>query len=134
MTSANLTPEQETFESGLRDGRLLFQRCTKCGHSWLPARAECPSCWRPAATWEEASGFAEVISWVVYHRAYDPAVKDRLPYNVALVRLDEGPQMVTNLVGTGDCQDLIGGERVTLVLQCDGGRMLARFALADAPD
>ena len=39
-----------------------------------------------------------MVSWVIYHHAYHEAFKDRLPYNVALVELDEGPRLITNIV------------------------------------
>jgi uncharacterized OB-fold protein len=77
---------------------MTFQRCAECGHAWLPTREECPKCWSPDWRREEASGEAKVVSWVVYHTAFDKRFAERLPYNVALVELAEGPRMITNLV------------------------------------
>jgi uncharacterized OB-fold protein len=78
-----------------------FQRCRACGRAWLPAREACPECLSPAWDREVSSGSGRLVSWVVYHTAFDPSVADRLPYNVAVVELDEGPRLITNLVGSG---------------------------------
>ena len=81
------TPLSQPYWDALSDGRLTFQHCGKCGHNWLPPRAECPECLGPEWDWQAASGKGRVISWVIYHHAYHDAFKDRLPYNVALVEL-----------------------------------------------
>lgn len=118
----------ETHRRALDARRLTFQRCTACGRAWLPAREECPACWSPDWAWHEASGGGVVVSWVVYHTAFDPRFKDRLPYNVAVVELDEGPRMVTNLTAMPD-RDVIGA-RVALTFETDHDRPLPRFRLA----
>jgi uncharacterized OB-fold protein len=75
----------------------------------------------------DASGKGRVISWVIYHHAYHEAFKDRLPYNVALVELDEGPRLITNIVNP---QAGIAAEKpVTLKIEDEHGVALARFAL-----
>ena len=50
--------------------------------------------------WVAPSGKGKVHSFVVYHRAYHPSLADAVPYVVALVELDEGPRMISNIV---DC-------------------------------
>lgn len=127
--TATLVPA-EIYRAALEEERLTFQRCAACGHAWLPARTECPSCWSPDHAWEAASGMATVVSWVVFHVAFDPRFKDRTPYNVALVDLDEGPRLVTNIIGIPDDEDLVG-RRVVLCFEEDMGRKLPRFGLAD---
>jgi uncharacterized OB-fold protein len=94
-----LTELNQPYWDALADGRLTFQRCQRCRNAWLPQRNECPRCLEADWAWEDASGSARVLSWVVYHTAYDESFKDRVPYNVAIVELDEGPRMVTNIVG-----------------------------------
>src|SRR5690606_519147 len=119
------------YWAALDEGRLTFQCCDDCGNKWLPPRSECPRCWSPQWQWLEATGRAEVVSWVVYHTAFDKRFKDRLPYNVAVVQLHEGPRMITNLVDLPD--DAVGliGRPVELVIQRDLDRALPRFRLAD---
>jgi uncharacterized OB-fold protein len=121
------TPLSRPYWDALRRGRLTFQRCRKCGHAWLPPRAECPECLAAEWDWADASGKGRVISWVIYHHAYHEAFRDRLPYNVALVELDEGPRLITNIVNP---QAGIAAEKpVTLKIEDEHGVALARFAL-----
>jgi uncharacterized OB-fold protein len=118
----------ETYRAGLDAGRLTFQRCRACGDAWLPPREECPHCWSPDWDWEEASGKATVVSWVVYHTAFDKRFAGRLPYNVAVVELDEGPRMITNIVEIPADGDVIGRKAV-LAFEMDHDRLLPRYRL-----
>jgi len=110
---------------GLDEGRLSFQRCGACHHAWLPPRTECPKCLSPQWQWETASGRAKLVSWVVYHHAYHPYFASRLPYNVAVVELVEGPRMMSNIV------EADGRLRIemplALVIQRESGVALPRF-------
>ena len=122
------TPLSKPYWDALAQGRLTFQRCRKCNYAWLPARAECPECLAADWEWQTASGKGRVISWVIYHHAYHEAFKDRVPYNVTLVELDEGPRLITNIVNP---EAGIKAERpVTLKIEDEHGVALARFALA----
>ena len=123
------TELSKPYWDGLREGRLLIQRCA-CGHAFLPARKHCPACLAPDPSWERASGRGVILSWVVYHVAYHPAFESRLPYNVALVELDEGPRVLTNIVDGND--RLAGGAKVELAIEQEEGFPLARFRLAGA--
>lgn len=122
------TPLNAPYWDALAAGRLDFQRCRRCHRAWLPPREECPACWEADWAWETASGRGRLVSWVVYHRAPNPAFTDRVPYNVALVELDEGPRLVTNLLGTESVAPRIEAP-VVLEVQVDGGLALARFRL-----
>ena len=63
----------------------------------------------------------------MYHTAYHPAFEARLPYNVALVQIDEGPRLITNIVDPHD--QLFGNARVQLQVEWEGETALARFRL-----
>jgi uncharacterized OB-fold protein len=112
-----------------RDGTLSFQRCTACGHAWLPARSECPGCLGEQWQREASKGDAALVSWVVYRHAYHPAFEARLPYTVAVVKLDEGPRMISNIVGA-DAASLRIDQRLRLVLQDEGDVKVPRFTPA----
>jgi len=116
----------------LSEGRLDFQHCRVCDHNWLPARAQCPACLSDESEWRPASGKGRIISWVVYRTAYAPHLTERVPYNVAIVELVEGPRLMTNIIGHPDGQGLSIGAPVELVIETDFGRALPRFRLAKA--
>jgi hypothetical protein len=94
----NPTRFTEPFWEGTRRGVLLVQRCRACGDwRWTPQLA-CPRCWSEDAEWAETRGRGTVYSYTaVVHRAVDPA-RFRTPYVLAVVQLDEGPHLLTNIV------------------------------------
>lgn len=118
------------YWEALDAGELAFQRCSACGGAWLPARSECPRCLGAEWTWERAGGGARLVSWVVYHRSYHPAFAERLPYNVAIVELDEGPRLITNIAGIKGGEGLTADMRLRLGVEREGDVPLARFRIA----
>ena len=110
----------------LEQGRLTFQRCGHCNNAWLPARTECPRCLASEPRWEEAGGRAKLVSWVVYHHGYHEYYATRLPYNVAVVELDEGPRLISNVIA--DVKSLRIDMPLRLEIQREAGVALARFA------
>ncbi len=116
------------YWQGLKNGVLHFQRCQHCAHAWLPARHECPACLGEQWRWEAASGGARLISWVVYHVAYHKAFEHRLPYNVAIVELDEGPRLMSNVVGVSDARGFRIDQRLALQIEDEGGTAVPRFS------
>ena len=121
----DITPFNEEHWTALKDGKLLFQRCQSCGHAWLPAREDCPNCLHEGFVWEQAGGKGKLISWVVYHVPFNKTFADKLPYNVAVVELDEGPRMITNIVNAADGME--ADQSVELVVEEEDGVSLARF-------
>ena len=115
------------YWDSLERGALSFQRCSDCGHAWLPVRSECPHCLGAAWAWESAAGGAKLISWVVYHTAFHPAFAARLPYTVAVVELDEGPRLISNVVGLGAGPPLVIEQRLRLVIEDENGTAVPRF-------
>jgi uncharacterized OB-fold protein len=120
------------YWDALAEGRHTFQRCSFCANAWLPPRRECPRCLRDEWTWETASGTARLISWVVYHVAFHPAFKDRLPYTVAVVELAEGPRLISNIVGNDDPESLRIGQPLQLKIECEDGFALPLYRPAEA--
>jgi uncharacterized protein len=112
----------------LDEGRLMFQRCAVCGHAWLPPRTECPRCLAAQPRWETASGAAKLVSWVVYHHGYHEHFANRLPYNVAVVELAEGPRLISNV--NASQERLRIDMSLKLAIEREAGVALARFAPA----
>lgn len=81
------------------EGRLLFQRCPSCAHAQFYPRALCTHC---AATpeWQEASGRGKVHTFTVVRQMGAKPFRERLPYVVAMIELEEGVRMMTNVT---DC-------------------------------
>ncbi len=135
LVLGELAPVEERYWEAVRQGRLDFQRCTECANAWLPPREECPNCLSTAYSWEQTKGEGEIVSWVVYQVGYHPALEQRLPYNVAIIRLDEGPRLISNIVDDDLDEpryDLIHvGDRVRLLVAERHGLTLPLFTLLD---
>jgi uncharacterized OB-fold protein len=98
----------QSYWDGLRRRELRLQRCNDCGKTWYPPSPFCPVCWSRNFAWQKLSGRGKVNSWVVFHQAYFSSFKDEVPYNVAEVELEEGPRLLTNLVGVDNADISIG--------------------------
>lgn len=114
------------YWEGLQAGELLYQSCDH-GHAWLPPRTACPYCLSRSIAWLRAKGTGSLVSWVVYHVAHHESFKDRVPYNVAIVELDEGPRLITNILAPNT--ELRADARVTLAVDRSKGAALACFTL-----
>jgi len=80
-------------------GRLAVQRCRSCGDRHFPPGPVCPVCLSEDQDWQAVGGGASLVSWVRFHRAYWDGFAQDVPYDVCLVRLDEGPLLVSNFAG-----------------------------------
>lgn len=89
------TPETLHFWEGTKAGKLLLQQCSVCSHIYFPPRPFCPECASRDVGIVEASGRGVLYSYVINHRL--PKWIDA-PYSIAVVQLDEGPRMMTNIV------------------------------------
>lgn len=103
-----ITDENRPFWEGARRGALCMQRCCDCKHVRFPISHVCPDCLSYAFEWVDLSGRGEVFAYIVYHQLYNKAFADVLPYNVALVQLEEGPRMYSNIVGCSNDEVKVG--------------------------
>lgn len=78
---------------------LRMQKCSSCGHIRFPVSIICPRCHSLEAEWTKLSGKGKVYSYVIYRMAYHPAYKNDIPYAVAIIELEEGPRMESNVTG-----------------------------------
>ena len=93
-----ITPLTEPFWSAAKERRLVIQRCDGCAAYRFPPEPACVFCASPRSTWTEVSGRATLWSWTVGHPPLLPYFAERAPWPVAVVQLEEGPRMVTNVV------------------------------------
>ncbi|HEY0297035.1 MAG TPA: Zn-ribbon domain-containing OB-fold protein [Bordetella sp.] len=94
-----LNKDNSPFWEGCKEGKLRMQRCDACGHIRFPINTVCPRCLDSGFHWHDLSGRATVFSYIVFHQVYNKAFAGDVPYNVALVQLEEGPRMYSNVVG-----------------------------------
>jgi len=88
-----------TFWEGCRNHQLKFQKCGQCGLVRWPPSVICPECHALDHIWILSGGKGKVFTYAVYHQAFHPAFQNDLPYMVAVIHLEEGPHMLSNLVG-----------------------------------
>jgi uncharacterized OB-fold protein len=94
MTQRQLLPDTNKpltapFWAGLRERRLVVQRCASCGTKRYPAAPLCPDCLARGGEWVEVPAEGELWSYIVYRRALSPAFAADVPYAVGLVEVDE---------------------------------------------
>lgn len=82
-----------------RRHELQIQRCADCGGFQFPARVLCTHCGSRRVAAHRARGTGEVYAYTIVHRPPEPAFAPDVPYVVAVIQLDEGPRMMTNIVG-----------------------------------
>lgn len=90
------SPETQPFWEGCAAGELRLQRCRPCDAHYFPPRQLCPRCLSDDVTWETVSGRGTLHTYVINHRA---APGFEAPYAIAVVQLEEGPRMMSNIVG-----------------------------------
>jgi uncharacterized OB-fold protein len=95
----NMNGDSKEFWAGCKAHELRFQKCKACGHVRWPASIICPMCYSKEMKWIVVEGKGRVYSFAVYHVAYHPGFENDLPYVVADVELEEGPRLLTNIVG-----------------------------------
>ena len=84
-----------------KNHELRMQKCRDCGYIRFPSSILCPRCHSMDADWIKLSGRGKIYSFVIYRAPYHPSYTDDIPYTVAIIQLDEGPRMESNII---DCK------------------------------
>jgi uncharacterized OB-fold protein len=87
------------FWEAAQEGRLVVQRCERCGAGWWPAIERCGDCDGGDLVWSQVAPEGSVWSYAVYHRVFDPRLDVQLPYAVAAVELASGVCLPGRVVG-----------------------------------
>ena len=124
----SMTPDTQFFWDGTKEHRLLIQRCVSCAQLRHPPRPMCPHC--GSVEWDtvEASGRGTVYSFVMPH--HPPYPWFEYPYIVALIDLEEGTRLVSNLVGIAPDAVSTGMPVEVCFEEFDGGLVLPLFTPA----
>jgi uncharacterized OB-fold protein len=121
--------ETTPFWDACAAGRLMLPKCDGCGQLiWYPRRF-CPFCATHSVTYVEVSGRGTVYTFTIMRRGDGP-FREKSPYVLAYVQLDEGPIMMTNIVGV-DPESVEVGQAVRVVFEPAGdGDAIPRFTAA----
>ena len=120
-------PYNGPFWDALRAGVVRMPRCAGCGHVQFPMGPVCSECLGSDLAWTAVSGRGRVWGYAVYHHVFHPAFADEVPYNVAMIALDEGPLIASNVVGVEN-DAIQAGMRVAAVFdEVDAQTTLLRF-------
>jgi uncharacterized OB-fold protein len=121
-------PETAEFWDACAEGRLVVPRCDDCGDLFWYPRLVCPICGSQSVTYTEVSGRGTIYARAVMRRGDGP-FREVAPYVLAMVQLEEGPTMMTNIVGA-DPETVVVGQAVHVVFDevPDGTDAVPRFA------
>jgi uncharacterized OB-fold protein len=103
------SPLSVPFWQGSQSAELRYQRCDECGLANFPPTEHCRQCLSAELRWTISGGVGEIYSWTVVYRPVTPEFEP--PYAPAIITLDEGYQMLSNVVGVAP-GDLAIGMRV----------------------
>lgn len=108
--------ETQEFWSATQRGALMYAHCTDCGKPHYYPRPFCPFCWSENVNLKQAKGSGTLYTWSTVYSNDLPPFKERLPYVAAIVDLDEGVRLSTNIVQC-PIEDLRVGMPVQVVFE-----------------
>jgi uncharacterized protein len=91
-------PVTAPFWESVKAHAMQLQRCNGCGRFIFYPRGVCPHCFSDDLAWQPVAGTGAVHAFTIVQRHPSPAFNDEVPYVVALIELDEGVRMLSNLV------------------------------------
>jgi uncharacterized OB-fold protein len=93
-----ITPEAQPYWDGLKEQKLLLPTCEDCRKPFFYPRIACPHCHSRRITWMQASGKGRLYSFEIAYRSLNPRFKIEPPYILAMIELEEGPRIMSNLI------------------------------------
>lgn len=100
--------ETQPFWDAAREGHFLLRRCADCGRAHHYPRPFCPFCWSEDVPWVQASGRATLYTFSTVFLNDLPPFSDSVPYVAAVVDLEEGPRVMTQIVDAGPAELSLG--------------------------
>jgi uncharacterized OB-fold protein len=91
--------ETAPYWEATTNDKLLIKKCRSCGRPYFYPRNHCPKCWSTDTEWIEASGRGTVYTFTIVYQNDLPPFRDRIPYVIAIVELEEGVRMTSNIEG-----------------------------------
>lgn len=106
-------PDTRAFWEATRRREFRYQKCDRCGTVVWHPRQHCTGCLDDRLSWQTASGEGTIYTFSVVRQSYHPFFRSLVPYAVAWIDLDDGPRILSNIIGTDDpARDLACGQRV----------------------
>jgi uncharacterized OB-fold protein len=105
-----ITDDTRPFWDACRRRTLAIQRCAACRTFRHPPAPVCFRCRSFAHTWDAVSGRGTVFTYALVHRAFVPGLAPAVPFNVAVVTLDDAPgvRLVSNLIDAAPADLRVG--------------------------
>ncbi|MBW1883466.1 MAG: OB-fold domain-containing protein [Deltaproteobacteria bacterium] len=113
------------FWEGCQRGEFLLQRCPRSGRWHWPAGADPET--GSDLEWTAASGRGTIHTFTIIHKAFRPEFAERVPYNVIVVELEEGPFFHSNLIECENSEIRVGMPVEVVLERLDQGMTLPRF-------
>lgn len=124
-----ITTVNAPFWEGTARGELRVKHCNACGTRFRFTTEWCPRCWSEDVETKVTNGLGTIVACTAVHLAPYPAYADDVPYVVALVKLDDGPIMMSNIVGCDPAVPRVD-MRVSVTFEERGGVALPQFRLS----
>ncbi len=126
------TPATEPYWHAAAKGRLQVQKCGSCGHVQHYPRTMCSTCWSEDLQLVDAAGTGTIFTYTVVHQPGHAAWRPQTPYVLALIQLDEGPRMMSNIVDVPVDQITVGARvHLTPTPAADSGPPTLMFTLTN---
>jgi len=107
--------DTKAFWAATKDKEFRYQQCNDCGKVIFYPRRHCTGCTSGNLNWKTASGEGTIYTFSVVRQSYHPFFRNLVPYAVAWIDLDEGPRILSNIVGIEDpLNDISIGQKVVL--------------------
>jgi uncharacterized OB-fold protein len=121
----------EAFWEATKEKKFLVQRCTACDQAIFYPREVCPTCLSSdSLTWVESPGKGTIYAASVQEKPANPTMADRVPYVVALVELEEGIRLMSNVINCPPYDASVGKAVQLTWEELSDGRNLPQFELA----
>ena len=105
-----VTQDSEPYWRAARHGRLVLRHCRVCNNLMFYPRVVCTCCLSDDLDWQDASGRGTIYSVTACHRAPNQAFRAEIPYVIALIDLEEGPRMMSNVTDCAPDEAAIGAK------------------------
>ena len=123
----------EEYWANLEQGEFKIRRCNSCSKWQFPAMTRCQHCLGEDLSWQTPSGKGQVWSWIKVHKPYFKEYADEVPYLVAMIKLEEGPLMISSLTDVKVPVVKCGTPVSMVIKKGRGGKPMPYFQMPSGP-